>query len=53
MQRYVIAENIRRFQALLEQERSPKKRKVLQDLLREEEQKLADLAAPPDGADPG
>jgi hypothetical protein len=49
MQRYVIAENIRRFHALLEQERSPAKRQVLQDLLQEEERKLAALAASPDG----
>jgi hypothetical protein len=49
MQRYVIAENIRRFHALLAQERSAEKRKLLQDLLHEEERKLATLPPLPDG----
>jgi hypothetical protein len=45
VQRYVIAENIRRFRARLAQEPSAAERKLLQDLLREEERKLAALEA--------
>lgn len=51
MQRYVIAENIRRFHLLLARERSAAKRKLLQDLLHEEERKLAALQERADGAD--
>jgi hypothetical protein len=45
----VIAENIRRFHALLEQERSVAQRKLLLDLLHEEERKLLDLRSSPEG----
>jgi hypothetical protein len=47
MQRYVIAENIRRFHDLLGEERSQAKRELLEALLREEEAKLAALDDPP------
>lgn len=47
MQRYVMVENVRRFRDLLERERAPEKRLLLEKLLQEEEAKLRQL----DGAD--
>lgn len=47
MHRYVIAENIRRFQLLLQNETSPEKRRLLTELLHEEERKLAALDRAP------
>lgn len=43
MQRYIIEENIRRFTALLERERSPDRQRIIQQLLSEEESKLDEL----------
>ena len=45
MRVYVVEENIRRFRAQLEQETSPDRRRTVEGLLKEEEAKLAVLAA--------
>ena len=43
MQRYIVAENLRRFRILLETERAPDKRRLLEALVGEEEAKLRRL----------
>lgn len=45
MRTYVVQENIRRFEALIAAEASPERRRMLEGLLREEQQKLAALKA--------
>lgn len=47
MQRYVIIENIRRFREQLGAETAAERRKVIEDLLKSEEAKLAVLDAAP------
>lgn len=49
MDRFVAHENIRRFRLLLEKERDPAERRVIERLLKEEEAKLGCGEDPPPG----